>query len=345
MLPLGNPYLEVLADRGSAANGKAVGVTGTLWLPFEVAGQRGRRIDEANAWVDVQTRTQTAVAAKARAAAVHAWGRAVVGDERIRLLQEIYASAEQESAAFRTRCAAGDATERDAQLADVERARLLIELESARVAREAAGAELRRLTGLEWTLQSRERVVPPTQLDGIEPARVAAEAPSLDAMRAEARYYGQSAKRYEREALSPISLIVSAGHDDVGETRVGAGLGVTFPAFRRNQGERARAQAEQTRVSTQVAVQARDIEMRLTQIAAEWAGTRRAERLLLDTALPIARNARQATESLFTAGKLELLAVIVSRRDEALLRLRHLDLAEREWELLAAWTDLTGKLP
>jgi hypothetical protein len=48
---------------------------------------------------------------------------------------------------------------------------------------------------------------------------------------------------------------------------------------------------------------------------------------------------------MFEMGKVDILSVLVSRRDESLLRLKQLDLAEREWDLLADWTELTGVAP
>ncbi len=48
---------------------------------------------------------------------------------------------------------------------------------------------------------------------------------------------------------------------------------------------------------------------------------------------------------MFEMGKIDILAVLMSRRDEAQLRLKHLDLAEREWDLMANWTELTGSVP
>src|SRR5512146_1954083 len=40
MAPLGNPYLEVTAERGDKNVTKDVAINGTLWLPLELSGQR-----------------------------------------------------------------------------------------------------------------------------------------------------------------------------------------------------------------------------------------------------------------------------------------------------------------
>jgi cobalt-zinc-cadmium efflux system outer membrane protein len=345
LLPLQNPYVEVVADHNNHTSSSKLGVVGTLWLPFELSGQRGKRIDEANAWIDYHVATLQTVHATAKAMALVAWGRAIVENERIRLLTEIVASAQSETDVFRTRREAGDATERDAQLAEVEHARLIIELEQALVARDAAFGELLRLTGQPLTIPDNAKILPQTNLERLAVKIPQARPPSVQASRSEANYQRTVAERADREAVSPLSLILMGGRGDLGEAKIGAGLAWTFPMFRRNQGERARAQAEQDRLLVQASVMNKDVAARLTRITNEWHGTRRALSLLKTQALPAAQRARESTEAMFKAGKVDLLAVMVSRRDEALLRLRHLDLAEHEWELLASWTMLTGDLP
>jgi outer membrane protein TolC len=344
LLPFQNPYVEVVVERNGLSGSRETGALGTLWLPFEFAGQRGKRIDEANASIAYQIAALNSARAEAKAAVLKAWGRAIVEAERIRLLEVISSSAQSEMEAFNTRSAVGDATARDAQLSEVEHARLTIELEAALVARDAAYAELARLTGQNWTLPLTLDLLPATNLDKLSEA-VANQAPAVQSSRAEATFHRSSADRAARDAVPPMSLILMGGRGDVGDARIGAGLAFTLPTFRRNQGERARALAEQSRSLTQAAVLNRDISARLSQIIAEWRGTHRAIELLRVKALPAAQRARESTEILFSAGKVDLLAVMVSRRDEALLRLRHLDLAEREWELLAYWVKLSGELP
>jgi cobalt-zinc-cadmium efflux system outer membrane protein len=344
LLPLQNPYVEVVVERSGLSGSRETGALGTLWLPFEFAGQRGKRIDEANASIDYQIAALNSARAEAKAAVLKAWGRAIIEGERIRLLEVISSSAQSEMEAFRTRSAVGDATARDALLAEVEHARLTIELEAALVSRDAAYAELARLTGQTWTLPEKLHILPATNLDKLSEA-VANHAPAVQTSRAEATFHGRTADRVSRDAVPPMSLILMGGRGDVGDARLGAGLAFTLPTFRSNQGERARALAEQSRSLTQAAVLNRDISARLTQIINEWRGTRRAVELLRVKALPAAQRARESTEVLFSAGKVDLLAVMVSRRDEALLRLRHLDLAEREWELLSYWVKLSGELP
>jgi outer membrane protein TolC len=139
--------------------------------------------------------------------------------------------------------------------------------------------------------------------------------------------------------------MLSGGHGTTGETILGAGVAWTLPTFRRFQGERAKAQAERERSLVQAGTVQREIEMRLTTLVRELDAVRRAISVVDKQALPAARAARAAAEQMFQMGKIDILSVLVSRRDEVLLRLRNLDLAEQEWALVADWVELSGVMP
>ncbi|MCS6899222.1 MAG: TolC family protein [Myxococcales bacterium] len=85
-----------------------------LWLPLEPWGQRGKRIAEADARVGWADANVEMVQAQAAAEAVRAYGAALVEGERKRLLEQILEASRQESALYRARVEAGDATEQDA---------------------------------------------------------------------------------------------------------------------------------------------------------------------------------------------------------------------------------------
>jgi cobalt-zinc-cadmium efflux system outer membrane protein len=320
-------------------------VLGSAWLPFEVTGQRGRRISEAQSFVAMHELDVQQARAQAAAAAVRAWGRALVETARIHTLQDIAASAASEARAFRARRDVGDATERDAQLAEVELARHQVLVEEASVALRAALTEMQRLTGRAWNVPRQDHVRADRDFDQFNPAIAAAHSPFVKAGRAEADYFARQDERLSSETLGPVSLILSGGHGTTGENVLGAGVAITLPSFRRNQGERARAQGERDRALVQSNVTRQDIERRLAAIIQEAKGVRQIESVLDKQAVPAAEAARRASERMFEMGKVDILSVLVSRRDESLLRLKQLDLAEREWDLLADWTELTGVAP
>lgn len=343
--PVQNPYLEVTGTRTTHSSRDETMLLGSLWLPFELTGQRGRRISEAQAYVALHELDVQQARAQASGSAVRAWGRAVVESARIQTLLDIAASAASEARAFRARRDVGDATERDAQLAEVELARHQMMVEESKVALQSALAEMQRLTGRTWYVPPQNHVRAERDLNRLDAATAAERSPFVRVGRAEADYFARQDERLSSETAGPISLMLSGGHGTTGENILGGGVAFTLPTFRRNQGERARAQGERDRALIQTDVTRKDLERRLVAIIQEARGVRQIEEVLDGKALPAAKAARSAAEQMFEMGKVDILSVLVSRRDEALLRLKQLDLAERGWELLADWAELTGVVP
>jgi outer membrane protein, heavy metal efflux system len=343
--PVQNPYVELYASNNNRVGSQGSLFQGTLWLPLEVTGQRGARLGEAKSFVATHQFELERARSQARAIGFRAWGRAVVEAERIRTLGELEQSAKAESKAFRARRDAGDATERDAQLAEVERARHEMLVEESRGSLQAAMGELERITGQIWATPRDATIRVNARLERTSPREVAAHSPFVRVSRAQADYYAQVDEKWSREAVGPVSLMLSGGHGTAGETILGAGLAWTLPTFRRFQGERAKAQAEREHSLIQAGTFQREIEIRLTSILRELEAVRRAMSVLDNQALPAAHAARAAAEHMFQMGKIDILSVLVSRRDEALLRLRKLDLAEQEWGLVADWVELSGAVP
>jgi outer membrane protein, heavy metal efflux system len=343
--PVQNPYFEVTGTRTTNSFRGETTFLGSLWLPFELTGQRGRRISEAEAYVAMHELDVQQARAQASGAAVRAWGRALVELSRIRTLHDIAASAASEARAFRARRDVGDATERDAQLAEVELARHQMMVEESKVALQSALAEMQRLTGRTWYVPPQDHVRTERDLNRLDAAAAAEQSPFVRVGRAEADYFARQDERLSSETAGPISLMLSGGHGTTGENILGGGVAFTLPTFRRYQGERARAKGERDRALIQTEVTRKDLERRLLAIIQEARGVRQIEEVLDGKALPAAKAARSAAEQMFEMGKVDILSVLVSRRDEALLRLKQLDLAEREWELLADWAELTGVVP
>lgn len=343
--PVQNPYFEFTATRTTNRYPDGTLMIGTAWIPLEITGQRGRRVSEAESFIEMHDFDVKQARAEASGAAVRAWGHAVVETARIRTLLDITASAASEARAFRARRDVGDATERDAQLAEVELARHQVFVEEAKVALHSALAELRRLTGRNWHVPPQDRAGAQRDFGKLDPVSAAAQSPFVKSSRVEADYFARQDERLSSETLGPVSLMLSGGHGTLGENVLGAGVAFTLPSFRRFQGERARAQRERDRALVQSDTTRRDIERRLTAIIQEARGVQQIEQVLDTQALPAAQAARRASEQMFEMGKVDILSVLVSRRDEAMLRLKQLDLAAREWELTAAWTELTGATP
>jgi cobalt-zinc-cadmium efflux system outer membrane protein len=341
LAPLGNPYLELTAGRGSAGATRDVALQGSLLLPVEIGGQRGRRIAEADALVTLREAELDTARAGATGDAVRAYGAAAVAGARVRAWEGLVAVARDEAEIYRARLAARDTTEQDEKLARVELARNVVTLAEARADVIRALTELGRLTGARFTAPPDGPAEPP------EPTRTtgAARGPAVRALESEAALHGRTRERQAREAVGPLNLIVTAGRGDLGEARFGGGLGWTLPIPRAGQGEQARAEAARARALRLRDVTARAAAFVIEGLVAEGRQVRRALDEVTTAAEPAARAAVEAAVATQRAGKGDLLAVLTARRDLALLEGRRLDLLLRAWTILGDVVALTGELP
>jgi outer membrane protein TolC len=337
---LGNPYVEVLGKSAIPGTNTSVAFDGTLWLPFEIAGQRGTRIAESEALIGYERRNLEVATALAKAAAVRAYGFAAVGGNRLGVLGELLEVASSEASNYAARFGAGDVTVRDARLAEVELARYSILVEETRADLALALAELNRLTGAEYSSPPTDASRPPA----VFPVAVD-KAPTLAASRAEATFYERAKDRARREGVSGnLSLMLNGGRDEFGEPVVGAGLAYAFPVVRRNQGEQARAEAERRRALVEERLKHRALGVRLRGLTVELEQVQRALTILGDKAEPAAVAAVNAAVEMQKAGKSDLLPVLTSRRELGLLRLRRLDLVAREWTITSELVAITGRI-
>jgi outer membrane protein, heavy metal efflux system len=341
--PIGNPYLELVTKGRPGESAQSLDVDGQLWLPLEVAGQRGARVDEARALVDFQRKALGYSRALAIAQALRAYGVVTVGAERIRLFESLLDVSRSEAKSYEARYSAGDVTLRDERLSKLELGRYGVLLEEAKADVFLGLFELNRLTGAAYSRLPSTLARPPFSftLD----RRGLDEAPALQVSKAEAAYYGRARERLHLEGVTgALSLILNAGRDELGAVRVGAGAGYAFPVVRRNQGEQARAEAERSRALLDERLARRILKVRIQSLRKELEQVRRALHVLNEEAEPAAVGAVEAATEMQKAGKSDLLPALTSRRDLGLLRLRRLDLVAREWNIASSLVAITGRI-
>lgn len=364
----GNPYVDFQVDRGSTT--KDVQALAYLYMPVDAFGQRGARIEEADALVRWKGLSAEARRSAVRGEAVARWGAARAAQERLMRAQAAVETSEKEAAYFAARFVAKDTTIYEKSLAEAEVGRW----KQARA--EAELDLLERLARLaEWMGEARvpapskalsgdaARTVDGDSLAPLPPARSRAsatllgeasragssqpwpEAPALVAQRAEHFFWEKQGERYRAERRAPLQLLLIAGRGDPGDVRLGGGVTVTLPVARRNQGEIARAEAEADRSAAAEASLA-------ASLAARIAATEQALTVLLatianldSTGLPASERAVDASLEAYRSGKMELLPVLVARRELQLARTRRLDLVERAWRTYGEWIALTGEKP
>jgi len=345
---LGNPYLEVFADRATSGLNRDLAVQSNLWLPVDVSGQRRRRLDQVGRQVEWRSAEGERTAVDNGADLVRRYGLAVVAAERVRFLERIVGISEEEEALYQARLNARDATVRDAKLAAVDLARNRVALELARADQESGLADLAVAIGAGPLSVPAAEQLPPRSLWDLardHGDELVERSPALKALNAEASYFAAVQAREAVEGHAPLNLIVSAGRAVDGAARIGGGLAWTFPLLRRNQGERARAAEERGRALDVAAARRRELLATLRGLIAESTHVRRGlEELRLhgESAAQAAVDAAQAIER---AGKGELLHVVTARRDLVSVLASALDLEAREWFLLARLMEVTGRDP
>jgi cobalt-zinc-cadmium efflux system outer membrane protein len=341
---LGNPYLEVVGDRGG--QGREVTVGATLWLPFEVWGQRRARVGEVDARVRWQTANLAAVRALVAGEAVRAYGAAVVEQQVVQTFEAIVATVRAEAELYRQRLAAGDATEQDAAAMDLELARHTLSLAESRADLQRALTELAQLTGTDgYGPPDQVPAEPPAPVDLAPAAAVAAQSPAVGRLRAEVSVHERTWERLGAEARLPFSLMLQGGRGEVGELRLGLGLAITLPLTRYNQGERAVAAAERSRAEVEAGARQSATASTLRGLRREREQIRAARREVAAALEPAGQRAVAAADAVYRAGKGELLRVLTARRDLVQLRTRRLDLVRREWGVVGQMVSLTGELP
>ncbi len=344
--PFGNPSFEITGDRSYLT--KDVNLVAAAYLPIEVQGQRGARIQEWERLVQWRRADARDASTRTLRDATESYGAVAVTRSRLTQAERGRADARSEVEAVTARLAAGDATAYELSLAEAEVARWSqLRAESAAGHSQALG-RLGELVG--------EPIDAPPAMEARAPelrellpresfASWFATNPTLRALEAEGQYWNASAERSRKDAWSPLSVVVTGGRGDFGEGRVGGGLAWSFPVIRRNQGEIARAEAEQTRAAALRAAVRDALNARARSTAETYELTRAAAVELEKTGLLASERVVQAALDAQRAGKGDLTRVLIARRDLATARARQLDLVDLSWRAYAQLAAMKGALP
>lgn len=339
----GNPYLEVLGDRG--AHTRDVRLTSLLYVPVEVTGQRGARIDEWSRMVELTRARSVDVGARVAAATVEAYGGVLVANARLNEATRAAGEAEAEVRAFRERTRQGDATAYETSVVEAEAARWTQARFAAEAALARATASLAELVGERPAPPYPDAAPPPIDPARLDAARLAMASPAVAALGRESSYWDAVRERATAERTSPLSFVLSASRGELGDAAFGGGLAFTFAVSRRNQGEIARADSERLRADALGGALQRALEHRarglVEALATTFAGIADVER----DGIPAAERAVALSRLTHESGKGELVRVVIARRDLAAAHARRLELVEVAWRAYAEGVALAGDLP
>lgn len=319
-----NPDVSAVAPGAGIAGSRNASEL-TVMQEFEMAGQRGLRIDAAQFAV---TRASSDVANTTRLMLANvsiSFFRAFVAQQRLQVTQEVFQLTERLLDAVRTQLREGEISVLESNLAEIEFGRARARVLSAQ--RDASGTslELARLVGVGPDTPLRLVHAAPTRADSSGAAARAFSVdsltalalrsrPDLDAIDANVRESETLAALSRREAIPNLRLGVLAERNP-GEhrTRLGPALGISLPLFNRSQGlvEQRRAEARQAQlqrdalrmqVRTEIETTVRALNSASAEVAVFEASVRqpsRANSALLETA--------------FRAGKIALPTLLLLR--------------------------------
>lgn len=341
-----NPSLTATAGPRSSPAGRSLDHSFQVLQQFEIAGQRGARIEASKAALESTEAQAQALRAEVTARVREAFGRALAAEQRSQLAAEAFAVAQQGVGAAEERFRAGAAALLEVNTARVELGRTARERGDTGRRRAEAHADLHLLLGLdpleELTLQgdlaAQEPVAEPAELvrEALESrGEVRAGKRALDSARAEARLAS-------REAIPSPKIGASYSREEESGTTIVQGV-VTFdlPFFNRNKAARGVAAARVSQLET--AREATDRRIRqevLTALARVQAARASADGYASDVVKAMQENMELVTES-YRAGKIDFLQLLVIRRQTLEARREHIDVLE---ELNAARAQLDRAL-
>lgn len=352
----GNPYTEVQVDRGwtQPNPGDRTGIVQAMsftYFPIDYAGQRGKRIEEAEKLIEWRKLGIVNARASATADAVGAYGEMVVLMQRIVESSEGEKVAREEAKYFQGRFAAQDTTLYEKSIAEAEIARWIQAIAEIKVRQAQARARFGQVTGTVKVDDPAPNtpVVPPAlraTWDDASLGRVVDRTPIVARLLSERRYWDASIERYERERIPPVALELIAGRGgSYGEVRLGGGAVITWPLTRRFQGEIARAERGRENANRQLDLYRTVIETRLRAARDAIAVIKVAIDELDANGIPALERAVDAAVQGFKAGKIDITRALLARRDLAIARARRLDLIEAAWRAYADLVVISGDLP
>jgi outer membrane protein, heavy metal efflux system len=349
LAPLTNPYLEVFVDKSRETQGLAT-VQANLWLPIELAGQRGKRINEVDSMVAWKQTAKSAAQANAVGEAVAAYGELLIAAARKQHAIDGEKIAREEAAYVKGRFDAKDATLVDKAQAEGEVARWITLKQEADLSYALAKARLAIATGdanLEDPKPTVSSELPALRFkDGDALAKYLVDnSPTLKQHEFEAKYFASSKEKWEADKYPPVNFIITAGRGDAGDLRLGGGLSWTFPVLRRNQGEISRAEADIDRAKGNYEIAKAAINARAKGFYIAYDVARKATNTIDTIAIPAAQAVVDASVASWKAGKIEQSRVFLARRDLATATERRLDIAAAGWRAYGDLAGLVGDTP
>lgn len=340
-----NPVLEsTIGPRWGA--GRSTDFDVTLLVPLKLGPARGHRVAAAEAEAEQAQFLAEESLRTSRGDAVAAYFRVLHAQRRVALATERLALATEAEQIAQDRKTAGDVAEFEVDLArgEVARARSAVASGDANLMRRVA--DLRAQLGID----AEQVVTVEGALEGWaslgvdDPARTPSR-PDVEVVRTEIAIAEAEAALATTSKRPDVALRLTYAHEEDADIAL-IGVSVSLPLFNRGQGELGRARAREKRARV-------ELEVHEDVVATEIDGARDSYKAFVDAlaplvedALPAAtKNAEKAIDS-YRAGKIDLSALLLIRREALETRLEHLDaLLEASLAAVDLWVALGSPKP
>lgn len=344
-----NPTLSAAAGPRYGGDSSTVDLGVELSQPIEIAGQRGKRLEAAEAALRTTQRRADELRADVAIQVSAAFFGTLAAEDRVRAAERAVDYARQSSTAARERFEAGAATQIDVNAALVDLGRSQRELLAARQARLQARAELALLLALtsDAELELSGTLEEGTTSSADVPARDEAvraaltRRPDLLAARAALERARAEASLARREGFPTPSLGVSVERE-ADEQIVQGLLSFELPVFERNQAARGVTNARVTQAETALAALERRAEREVDLALQRLATAREVVAAFQKGINAAAEDNVTLVQEGYRAGKLDLYQLLLIQRDALEARRGYLDALEELANARAQLTRVTG---
>jgi outer membrane protein, heavy metal efflux system len=322
-----NPDLDLfLGSRQQTVGGSTPEVDFNVLQRLEIAGQRGLRIESATAQITQRSADIDMAALTARAATAMAFYRALYAERSREVARQAERLADDLQSAAQARYEAGETAVLDVNLARIEQARARRERLSADGLLERACGELREILALPPDSAMRVEgdwpVAPPPALDALL-LRVA-DRPDIRSLTAGVTE-ADADWRLTRAMRRPDVIAGVGLRRESGEPIAGAHVGFSIPLFQRNDGLLASAAARIDTARLSLDARRRALDTRIRSAHKQYLVALEALNAVTAGGLPLVEENEQLAGESYQAGKLNLVNLLVIRREGFAARRELLD--------------------
>ena len=337
-----NPAVAAQAARDTPHESLTVGI------PLEIGGQRGRRVDVANAEVSVTEAAIEAVSRQIRRRVREAFFNVALAHGLTLQRGNALELATRLRDIAQARLDSGDVPQLEVFQAELEVARAQTQIEVARAQELAASNELSVLlnepAGTMWDLGNAMEMLPPAIALPDLIQRASASNAQLQTLLRELTAEQARHSLLRAERVPDLGLEAGVDFNSSPDFRRGARAAVSIdvPIFTRNQGELAQSEAQQLVLEASVTATRSAVAGGVGTAFYEYSARQREVTLQRDTLLPAVQRIESLAEESYREGRESILFVLGAQRDVQQIQIDYLRSLSSLQAAFAALEEIVG---